>query len=258
MAPGARSVQRLGRRVVNLSLAGQFGARRAPVGLHRAAGRACRPSPCRPAPSCGPTLVARTLVAPFALATELRARQGASAGRQLSTSLLEGFAPGQPAVLDPQGRHRAALARIDTDARSVSRRSTSGGCNASFDTRASPPLPHAPQRVPGPTPLRFPVPRLAVRLDRAVRHARGIRAALLFLVKPGPDLRSARRTSNRKAARARNRARRRPAMVPEEMPTVLAHAGPSCQWNHAKRKISRHLRNERLRSVRRPSGGTGP
>ena len=50
----ARTVQRLGRRVVNLSLAGQFGARRAPVGLAAGPGTALSGLPLVVPPSCGP------------------------------------------------------------------------------------------------------------------------------------------------------------------------------------------------------------
>ena len=55
-----RTVQRLGRRVVNLSLAGQFGARRAPVGLATGPGAALAGLPL----VVRPRLVARTLVGP--------------------------------------------------------------------------------------------------------------------------------------------------------------------------------------------------
>ena len=182
------------------------------------------------------TLVARTLVAPFALATELRARQGLNLRAQAVTlaldllqPLAQGFAPGlQPAVLDPQGRHRAALARIDTD----------GGKKRlkTIDLRAQMQriLRHTAQvlrfrtrrleRVPGPTPLRFPILRLAVGLDLLPFEpfgtpVRSIRKALIFLVKPGPDLRSARRISNRKAARAREQGPppSSNAMLPEDL-----------------------------------------
>ena len=111
----ARTVQRLGRRVVNLFLAGQFGARCAPVGL------AARPWA---ALAAGLPLVVRPrLAALFALATKLRARQGLNLRAQVVTLALDllqllaqGFAPGlQPAVLDPQGRDRAALARVNAD-----------------------------------------------------------------------------------------------------------------------------------------------
>ncbi len=225
---------------MNLSLAGQFGARRAPVGLAAGprAALAGLPLVVRPRLAArtlaartlvartlvartlvartlvARTLVARTLVAPFALATELRARQGLNLRAQAVTlaldllqPLAQGFAPGlQPAVLDPQGRHRATLARIDTDGgkkrlktidlraqmQRILRRTAQV---LRFRTRRL-------ERVPGPTPLRFPVPRLAVRLDLLPFEPFGtpvhsIRAALLFLVKPGPDLRSARRTRNR-------------------------------------------------------------
>ena len=123
----------------------------------------------------------------------------------------------QPAVLDPQGHDRAALARVDAD---VGKK-----CLKTIDLRAQMQRiprhtaqvlrfrPRRLERVPGPTPLRFPVPRLAVRLDLLSVEpfgspVRSIRAALLFLVKPAPDLRNARRTSNRKAVRQRTRARR--------------------------------------------------
>ena len=206
----------VGRRVVNLPLAGQFGARRAPVGL--AAGP-------RTALAGLPLVVRPRLAALFALATELRTRQGLNPRAQVVTLapdllqlLAQGFALSlQPAGLDPQEHDRAAPARVDAD---VGKK-----CLKTIDLRAQMQRiprqtaqvlrfrPRPLERVPGPTPLRFPVQRLAVRLDLLPFEPFGspvssIRAAFLFLVKPGPGLRNARRTRNRKAVRHRTRARR--------------------------------------------------
>ena len=101
-------------------------------------------------PGRGPRFLAFPLWSPrlaalFALATELRARQGLNPRAQVVTLALDllqliaqGFALGlQPAGLDPQGHHRAALARVDADVgkkclKTIDFRAQS---NASPDTR---------------------------------------------------------------------------------------------------------------------------
>ena len=143
-----RTVQRLGRRVVNLSLAGQFGARRTPVGL--ATGprdRACRPSPCRRGPVLRPVplwpvpLWPRSLLRPNCARDRVSTceRRLVTLALDLLQPLAQGFAPGlQPGPFSIRRDAIVLRLRVSTPmaARSVSRRSTSERrCNASFDTR---------------------------------------------------------------------------------------------------------------------------
>ena len=154
------------RRVVNLFLAGQFGARCAPVGL--AAG------PWAALAAGLPLVLRPRLAALFALATELRARQGLNLRAQVVTLALDllqllaqGFAPGlQPAVLDPQDAIVLRL-RVSTPMsarRSQDDRPPSADATHPRTHRASPSLPPAPPRARSgldPTALSSTAPRSA-------------------------------------------------------------------------------------------------